>query len=58
MEGMRVRIYNGAWLLVQSINEDMIGTKFGEYSITKCFDAQKKSRRKTKKKVNISRWVI
>jgi len=50
MIGRRIRIYNGAWALVQTITPEMIGTKFGEYSITKRLDAQQKSRMKTKKK--------
>lgn len=51
MLGRRVRLYNGAWFLVQTVSLKMIGSKFGEYSITKRFDTQMKSRRKTKKKV-------
>jgi len=51
MVGKRIRVYNGSWFLVQTINLDMIGTKFGSYSITKRFDTQLKSRMKTKKKV-------
>lgn len=51
MVGKKVRVYNGSWFLVQTINFDMVGTKFGEYSITKRFDTQLKSRMKAKKKV-------
>lgn len=50
MVSRRLRIYNGAWFLVQNINIDMVGTKFGEYSLTKRFDKQRQSRLKTKKK--------
>lgn len=50
MVGRRVRLYNGAWFLVQTISSDMVGTKFGEYSITKRFDTQIQSRMKAKKK--------
>lgn len=50
MVGRRIRVYNGAWFLVQTINPEMVGTKFGEYSITKRLDGQLKSRMKTKKK--------
>lgn len=51
MVGRRVRLYNGAWFLVQTISSDMVGTKFGEYSITKRFDTQIQSRMKAKKKL-------
>lgn len=50
MIGRRIRVYNGAWFLVQTINSDVIGTKFGQYSLTKKYDAQLKSRIKSKKK--------
>jgi len=49
MVGRRLRVYNGAWFLVQTINFDMVGTKFGEYSLTKRFDKQQQSRFKKKK---------
>lgn len=51
MVGRRVRFYNGAWFLVQTITLDMVGTKFGQYSITKRFDTQMQSRMKSKKKL-------
>lgn len=53
MLGRRVRLYNGAWFLVQTISSSMIGSKFGQYSITKRFDTQIQSRMKSKKKLKI-----
>lgn len=53
MLGRRVRLYNGAWFLVQTISSNMIGSKFGQYSITKRFDTQIQSRMKSKKKQKI-----
>jgi ribosomal protein S19 len=50
MIGRRIRVYNGAWYLVQVVNLNMVGTKFGEYSVTKRFDMHKKGRSKSKKK--------
>lgn len=60
MLGRRVRLYNGAWFLVQTISSNMIGSKFGQYSITKRFDTQIQSRMKSKKKQKIKNklWVI
>lgn len=51
MVGRRVRVYNGAWYLVQTISSDMVGSKFGEYSLTKRSDSQLQSRMKAKKKL-------
>lgn len=53
MLGRRVRLYNGAWFLVQTISANMIGSKFGQYSVTKRFDTQIQSRIKSKKKLKI-----
>lgn len=59
MVGRKVRVYNGAWFLVKTIVADMIGTKFGEYSITKRFDTQVQSRMKAKKKLkDANLWDI
>lgn len=49
MLGKRIRIYNGAWFLTQTVNAEMIGSKFGEYSITKRYDVQKNTNKKNKK---------
>ncbi len=53
MLGRRIRLYNGAWFLVQTISSNMIGSKFGQYSLTKRFDTQMQSRIKSKKKLKV-----
>jgi ribosomal protein S19 len=50
MVGLRVIVYNGAWMLTKIINDQMVGHKIGQFSHTKRFDGQSQNKRKTKRK--------
>lgn len=46
------RVHNGVWFLTISINLNMVGYKFGEFSITKKLNNRKILYKKRKKKNN------
>jgi len=48
--GRRCYIHNGAWALTTKIEENMIGFKVGDFSITKKFNGQRGLKRKTHKR--------
>jgi ribosomal protein S19 len=48
--GLRINVYNGAWLLTKTLDERMVGRKIGEFSMTKRFDTQRNGKKKSKKK--------
>jgi ribosomal protein S19 len=33
--GLRINVYNGAWLLTKTLDERMVGRKIGEFSMSK-----------------------
>lgn len=58
--GRKGYIYNGAWSLTKTIEENMVGFKFGEYSITKKFDThcKKNVKRNVKRNIKNKIWDI
>lgn len=47
---VKVYIYNGTWFASRLIQSNMVGLKFGEFSLTKRSDKQTHLKKKSKKK--------